>query len=82
MNQADIFTRVSHRVSRFTVIPAGLTTSHTVLNSMESFWCRECSNLKFEILVVDDNSPDGTACEYRRLQKALDPERLVSDNKL
>ncbi|XP_026192126.1 dolichol-phosphate mannosyltransferase subunit 1 [Cyclospora cayetanensis] len=32
--------------------------------------------LKFEILVVDDNSPDGTAAEYRRLQQVLDPERL------
>ncbi|PHJ23718.1 dolichol-phosphate mannosyltransferase subunit 1 [Cystoisospora suis] len=33
--------------------------------------------LNFEILVVDDNSPDGTAATYRRLQRVFRGEKLV-----
>lgn len=34
------------------------------------------NGLNFEIVVVDDNSPDGTAEEFKKLQKIFDANRL------
>lgn len=35
------------------------------------------SNYKFEVIVVDDNSPDGTTQVAKELQKIYGTERLV-----
>ncbi len=37
-----------------------------------------CSGEAFEIIVIDDNSPDGTQDIVRRLQKAYDGVSIVS----
>jgi glycosyltransferase involved in cell wall biosynthesis len=40
-----------------------------------------CSGEDFEIIVIDDNSPDGTQDVVRRLQVAYGEDRIVSDAK-
>jgi len=37
-----------------------------------------CSNIAYEIIVIDDNSPDGTQDIVKRLQKAYGADKIVS----
>lgn len=37
-----------------------------------------CSDLDYEIIIVDDNSPDGTQDVVRKLQKAFGADHIVS----
>ena len=37
------------------------------------------SNLDYEIIVVDDNSPDGTQTVVRKLQEVYGENRIVSN---
>ncbi len=37
-----------------------------------------CSDADFEIIVVDDNSPDGTQNVVRKLQAAYGGDKIVS----
>lgn len=39
---------------------------------------RTCSKLDFEIIIVDDNSPDGTQEVVHRLQQSYGSQRIVS----
>ena len=37
-----------------------------------------CRNLDYEIVVIDDNSPDGTQEVVKRLQAAYTSDKIVS----
>lgn len=37
-----------------------------------------CRNLDYEIVIIDDNSPDGTQEVVKRLQTAYSSDRIVS----
>ena len=41
-------------------------------------WLWLCSNLEYEIVIIDDNSPDGTQDVVKRLQTAYSSDRIVS----
>ena len=36
-----------------------------------------CSNLEYEVVIIDDNSPDGTQEVVKRLQTAYSSDRIV-----
>ena len=36
-----------------------------------------CSDISYEIIVIDDNSPDGTQEIVKRLQKTYGPDKIV-----
>lgn len=39
-----------------------------------------CSSIDYEIIVIDDNSPDGTQDVVRKLQKTFGDDKCVPSN--
>lgn len=44
---------------------------------MDELTCSNCSNLAYEIVIVEDNSPDGTLQVARELQALYGKEHIV-----
>ena len=77
VNVANGFPVVSHmhRSSRV-YIPLSLSlSSRSLLLSSYAFVCRGVSD--WEVVIVDDNSPDGTLAVAEELQKVYGKDKLV-----
>lgn len=61
------------------VIIAELVLSFKITHLLLKFSFNiNCSNLSYEVIIVDDNSPDGTLDVAKQLQRIFGEDKIVS----